>query len=325
MQPTRFAQLTYAEHGRRRGLGMADEELEEWLDSSKVALLHLCPQKFYYRHELGLVPKGDEFSEATSPANYGFALHKALESLYDGSGFEKQTCPCPTFEGCEFCNGLPIARTLAQFLIHYPWDPEDDKDPRTRLRALQILTAYISKWRNDQFDVIAVEVPFTIPFAEFNFIGRIDLIGKWKDSNRIFPNDHKSTTRFGDMFDMQFKLSLQMGIYIIAVELITKEPCDEGQVNAFRVTTKIDEDSFKRIITTRTPEEKERCLQEIRSAYEHIKHYRAIDFWPRHAPFACSAYFRRCEYYSLCTSGAQTQRELIETSYEVKPWTPLPE
>jgi hypothetical protein len=298
-------------------------EIGEWLDSSKVDLLHMCPQKFFWRHELGLVPIGQE-GDFANPMQFGFALHKALESLYNDSGFsEDVTCPCPTFHGCEICDGKAVPRFVAQFLINYPEDPSDEKDPRTRARGLEILYQYIEKWRSDQFEAIAVEVPFTIPFKEFNFIGRIDLVGRWKDSGRIFPNDHKSTTRFGDLFDQQFKLSLQMSGYIVALEEITREPVDEAQINAIRVTSKIDDDSFRRLTTSRTPEEKRRWRQEVEEAFQQIKHFRSINFWPRHAPFACSAYFRKCEYYSLCISGEQTQRDLIQTAFEVKPWTPI--
>lgn len=296
------------------------EEIGEWLDASKVDLLHLCPQKYFWRIESGLVPL---YEDPINPMSFGFALHAGLESLYDGSGFEMSTCPCPTFEGCRFCKGLKIPKFLVSFLINYPEDPQDERDPRTQLRGVEILCRYIEKWKTDQFDVIAVEVPFTIPFREFNFIGRIDLVGRWKDSQRLFPNDHKSTTRFGDLFDQQFKLSIQMTGYIVALESIMHEEVNEAQINAIRVTTKIDEDSFKRILTSRSPEEKERWKQEIQSAWEMIKHHRATGFWPRHAPYACSAYFRRCEYYALCTSGPATQEDLIRNSFEYKPWTPI--
>jgi hypothetical protein len=305
------------------------EEIGEWLDASKISLLHLCPQKFQYRHELGLVPKIDTSDEQqfANPAQFGFALHKALESLYDGSGFEQVTCPCPflDLEGCGFCAAASIPNFLAQFLINYPWDPEWDKDPRTRRTGELILTRYIEKWRNENFDVIAVEVPFTLPFPEFNYIGRIDLVGRWRDgTRRIFPNDHKSTTRFGDIFDQQFKLSLQMTGYMIAVEEICKEPVMDAQINAFRVTSIIQDESFKRIITTRTSDEKERFRAEVEAAWSDIKRYREVKFFPRHAPFACSAYMKRCEYYSLCTAGPHAREELMQQAYEVKPWTPLP-
>src|SRR6266850_4806534 len=141
---TRFASRLYDKAGARRA--EVETETQEWLDASKIELLHLCPTKYFYRHELHLIPAGDYEPGA---AEFGFAIHKGLEALYDGSGFTLSTCPCPGFVGCDFCNGGTIPRAISQFLIFYPTDPVDEKDPRTRQRGIQILVEYVKKWRQD--------------------------------------------------------------------------------------------------------------------------------------------------------------------------------
>jgi len=331
---------------------MDDAEIE-WLDASKVDSLHLCPRKFYYRYELGLVLKGTGGLEDYANAmQYGIALHASLAVLYDGTGTDLVTCPCSTFEGCEFCRGSLIPRMAAQFLLHYPVDPgEDSKDPRTRARGIEILHAYIEKYRRESFEVIAVEVPFEVPFFEkciscagsgsqqggasmcgpcngtgkrllFKYTGRIDLLVR--EGGAISPWDHKSTSRFGEMFQAGFTLSGQVTGYITSTHTITEEPCNEGTINALRITTKIDpHDSFMRLTTRRTPDDIDEWKQELLAAFGDIQRNRARKFWPKYAPFACSAYNRMCEYYMLCTAGgADVKHNIITKHYEVQPWDP---
>lgn len=307
-----------------------DEIEVEWLDASKKDLLNLCPRKFFYRHELGLIPKGTgSLQDYANAAQYGVAIHAGLATLYDGNGHDLVTCPCPDMEGCEFCHGDRIPRMAAQFLIHYPCDPPvDDKDPRTRARGIEILYAYLEKYRREIFQVEAVEVPFELEFFDdngkllFKYVGRIDLLAR--ENGKLSPWDHKSTSRFGEMFQIQWKLSGQVTGYIRSTHEITHESCDEGTVNAIRVTTKITDESFMRITTRRTPDEFLEWEAELREAFHRIQDYRAKNFWPKYAPFCCSAYNKVCEYYALCASGdPQTRQNIIASHYEVRPWDPM--
>lgn len=335
------------------GATVADQSLPlDWLDNSKRDLLNLCPRKFYYRHELGMVPKGSGGLEDHANAmQYGIALHEALSSLYDGSGLDLVTCPCPTMDGCEFCHGGQIPRIAALFLLHYPANPgEESKDPRTRARGIEIIHAYLEKYRREHFEVIGVELPFEIPFYEkcincgsagtirggepcemcegtgkrliFKYTGRIDLLVR--EGKHLSPWDHKSTSRFGEMFQSQFRLSGALTGYMRSTSVITGEPCVEGTINAIRITTRITpEDSFMRLTTTRAPEEFDEWEVEVRESYERIQTYRIKKFWPKSAPFACSAYNRICEYYMLCTAGgADTHANILASHYEVRPWDP---
>lgn len=336
------------------GATVADPSLPpDWLDNSKRELFNLCPRKFYYRHELSMVPKGSGGLEDYANAmQYGIALHEALASLYDGSGLDLVTCPCPTMEGCEFCHSGRIPRIAALFLLHYPVNPgEESKDPRTRARGIEIIHAYLEKYKREHFDVVGVELPFEVPFFEkcpacsgtgslrgtpgsctdcngtgkrllFKYTGRIDLLVK--EGHHLSPWDHKSTTRFGEMFQAQFKLSGAMTGYMRSTSEITGDTVTEGTINAIRITTRITpEDSFMRLTTTRAPEEFDEWEAEVRESYERIQNYRLKKFWPKSAPFACSAYNRICEYYMLCTAGGKdTYANILASQYEVKPWDP---
>ena len=296
---------------------MLSTEIGPWLDASKIDLLSMCPKKFFWRHEMGLVTKGD----LGTAIRFGHAIHKALESIYLGTGFDECYCPCPDFEGCAFCKGNKIPRCAMLFLLYYNIEPEDDRDVRTRDRGLELIVAYLEKWGQEPFTALATEVPFVIEMAGFSYIGRVDLIVNY---NGLMPVDHKTTRFFGDAFIRQFKLSGQMTGYIRGLQLIyPEENITKAMINCLRITTKIDGESFGRWFTNRTPYEIAEWEREVQSAWDRIQQYRTTGHWPKHAPYACTSYNKTCEYYSLCTSQPDVQKDLINEAFEVKEWEPV--
>jgi len=270
---------------------------------------------------------------------------------------------CPCEDTCEFCERLyaKLPRTesyrgrwmykcIAQFLLHYPWDPDPvdfPREPRTRERGVALIHAYLDHWKRENFKVEAVEQEFEIPFlsdkckhcgnelihayhiggsgrlpahpfeptVDFIYVGIIDLLAR-DASGALAPWDHKHTKWFGDMFDLQFRLSGQFTGYIEAAEAVMQEPVTRAWANGMRITTHTPEGSdFKRIETFRTPEDRERWREEIREVYHLIQRYRALGRWPRHAPTACFAFNTRCEFYSLCASGAAAAEDIKRSSF----------
>jgi hypothetical protein len=291
---------------------------EFWLDNSKLDTFMLCPQKYAYRYEEHLVPVDKKRDSALM---FGGAIHKALETLYKGTGFEMVPCPLGP---CPRCRDLHIPRISATFLKYYQDDVDDPREIRTVDRGLDLLVQYLNKWRREPFKAIAVEIPFELPFqtygVTFKYIGRIDLLA----DNGGIPTvvDHKTTTRFGMVFDSSFKLSGQFTGYMKGAEAKFGQPVFNGLVNAIRVTTKIDDSSFARIYTQRTPEDFDVWDRQVKHLAAEILEMRAEGYFPKSAPFACGAYNRICEYYPLCISAAQTRATLKESAYRVEPWEP---
>lgn len=297
---------------------------EFWLDSSKIETFHLCPQKYAYRYEEHLVPVDRKRESALM---FGGAIHKSLEALYKGTGFEKVKCPLCD-QGCFHCKGVDIPRISAIFLANYTDDPEDPKEIRTVDRGLEILAQYLAKWRRDPFKVLLVEKPFEIELQsyhtydlfDFKYIGRIDLVIDYEGTPMTV--DHKTTTRFGMVFDAGFKLSGQFTGYMKGASKLIDQPIHAAMSNAIRITTKIGDDSFARIFTHRTPEEFDMWERETQYAAATIIEMRNNGFFPKSAPFACGAYNRICEYYPLCIAAAQTRETLKQSAYKVEPWEP---
>jgi PD-(D/E)XK nuclease superfamily len=297
-----------------------DEEF--WLDNSKLETFMLCPQKYAYRFEEHLLPIERKRDSALM---FGGAIHKALETLYKGTAFEQVECPLHTPDlACARCRGATIPRISATFLKQYQDDPDDPKEIRTVDRGLDLLVQYLSKWRREGFKVIAVEIPFELPFypegVTFVYVGRIDLFVDWEGVSLVV--DHKTTTRFGMIFDSSFKLSGQFTGYMRGAAHKFGRHVTNGLVNAMRVTSKIDDSSFARIYTQRTPEDFDVWERQVNHLAGEILKMRAAKFFPKSAPFACGAYNRVCEYYPLCISAAQTRETLKQSSYEKVPWEP---
>lgn len=329
-----------------KGEAAVDKELQgEWLDASKIETLNLCPRKYFYRHISHLVPKG----EISTALSFGQAWHQALACWYLGQGALRVTCPCPSMQGCEWCAGNQIPQMLALFLLYYPSDPEDPKDPRTQEMGVRMIKAYLAKWQRESFEVIGAEVPFILPFykpciicrgmrilangvpcmhceatgkiVDFYYVGKIDLI--ILEDGQVKVIDHKTTTRFGMQFEQQFKLSIQFSGYMRAIGEIMGLTVNEGMINAARITSKIDEDSFLRLSTTRTEADFFEWECEVHEAIASLRRYAAQNFYPKHAPFSCSAYNRTCEYYNLCTADQETRQIIIQNAFERVEWNPV--
>src|SRR5215510_8953678 len=206
-----------------------------WLDGSKMECFHLCPQKYYYRYVLHIRPTGGPGPVLA----FGHAIHKAMEVLYGGDPFRRVHCPLHDDGTCQFCERTDgeVPNIAGAFLAAFPTDPTDDKEVRTRSRGLEIITAYIRKYRADVFRPLAVEVPFSIPFNGFHYVGRIDLIGQWTN-NEIRPIDHKHTTQFGERFNDQFDMSGAITGYIRTTHLLTRAsdspPVTRAMINGMR-------------------------------------------------------------------------------------------
>lgn len=299
---------------------------DDWLDASKIATLHLCPEKYKWRYERHLVPIDRQLLGA---AEFGTAIHASLATLFDGTSGELVTCPCLDIAGCNFCEGNLIPNYFARFLIWYPWDPDfesDSKNPRTRAHGLHLLRAYLEKYRQQGFEIIpgSVERTIAIDMGEFTYLLRLDMACRTREIDECFPADHKTSSFFSDLYLQPYQLSIQLHGQAVGSELILEKPIGQVMVDLIRTSKNVDADeSFKRLYVTVTPESKERWKMEVEVAHDLITRYRGINFWPRHAPYSCSAYNRRCDYFSLCTSGKEQQEILIENAFEVVVWNPL--
>lgn len=264
---------------------------KEWYDSSKINEFDICPRRYEYRYERHLTKRDSK----ESALQFGIAFHKAMELLY---------------------KRRPLDEIEAAFLDLFPAEYEE-KD-RTRSAGLSLIGGYLSKWRNEPFEVLAIEQAFHFPIGDFEYVGRLDLL-TIEDKN-IRPLDQKTTTRFGQTFELGFKVDIQITGYILGARRLTRENVHEAIVSGSRITSKIGPDSFMRKYTNRTPQELEEWEREVRQKVSEIRAYKAAGFFPK-KPSGCFAYNRACQYYGICTSA--NREAVIESSFEERIWEPV--
>lgn len=296
------------------------EDLGERMDASRIETLKLCPKKYQFRYEMALQPKG----HTATAAEFGGALHAALATYYLGNAFDAATCPCDSI--CEFCAdssklwgeeyqgyGKPLPMAYAVFLLHYPTNPESERDNRTRHFGLQLIYEYIKKYGHERdVKVLAVEQTFILPYPEFNLIGRIDVV--LETPMQVFARDVKSTSRV-DLLLLTSQLSTQMGIYLHALSTIFNKHISTEEIDAISTARKSESDRrFSRHLVVKELGDLELDMQEVMEYYEQIKRHRKTGLWPRSAPFACTAYNMTCEYYPICYS--KENPDTIANSYE---------
>jgi len=279
-----------------------------WYDASKINEFRTCPQKYYDHYVKGLVTE-----EISHHLKFGIGIHASLESLYKGTFHE--LIPHES----EFAKGGEIRRGLALFLDTFT--KEYESSYKTQLSGLEILACYIRKYREEPFDVQAVEQTFCLDFGTFYYVGKIDLIVLW--DGKTMPTDHKTTSRFGPQFESQFKVDTQISGYITAVRRLLDPKCDSAMINALRITKVIDPaESFMRRITTRQSWELEAWEEELRHTIKEIEASMETGQWPRDGQ-RCFDYNSMCPYYNLCLTHPVGRPPLEEANYRVEHWEPL--
>lgn len=275
-------------------MSLVDDLRSEWYDSSKLTTYNVCPRKYYFRFERNLIKKGD----TQTPLVFGTAFHSALESLYRGQG---------------------LAAATQSFLERFPEEAEGGD--RTRVAGQRLLAAYAAKWRNENFNLVSEpEQAFHFPIDDWEYVGRIDLLVV-DPEGVIRPMDHKTTTRFGQQFELGFKVDVQITGYIVGARRLTNSRVTEAIINAVRITSKISDESFARKFTTRLQWEIDEWFDEVRGIVSRIRESRKTNKWPKHAPEACFSYNSVCPYFGICLS--RDKESVIETSYKEEIWEPV--
>jgi len=274
----------------------------EWYDASKINCFRQCPQKYFYRYELGIITSGKPSVHLT----FGSAVHLALESIYKG-----------TADVLVSYAGKQIPYYISEFLNNFT--EADEAGFKTRETGVELLHEYRSKWGSrEPFSVDAIEQSACLDYGDFKWITRMDLLINWDEE---MPLDHKTTSRFGDAFEGGFKIDIQMTGYIMATRRLRGNKCNKAVINALRVTKRISDESFLRKVTTRREDELERWELEIKRTIEDVRKSRRDGFWPMYGN-SCYAYNTECEYRSLCLSSPMQREELIEANYVVDRWEP---
>lgn len=163
-----------------------------------------CPRLYAVYHVLGRTRRGTK----DTPLRFGSLVHLGLETYYSNLQ-----------EGKNVAEALVDALEVMKASKYK--DPIDDF--RTKARAMHDLKQYVINYKGDQnWKLLLTETAFDIEDDEgYRYGGRKDLTVE--TTGRLFPVDHKTTSRFTKYYYDNYKMDPQMHGYFWAAWQLTGE------------------------------------------------------------------------------------------------------
>jgi hypothetical protein len=216
-------------------------------------------------------------------------------------------------------------------LSEFPYAASQDPDEiRTKGRAMYDLKQYVFEYKGDkQWKLLMTETPSAIEDHEgFRYGGRMDLaVIDTEYGERLFPVDHKTTTRFTKFFFDNFKLDPQMmGYYWMAGKLTGIEPAGVI-INAIVVHKK--ETVFARHKLLISPAHVARWRERNIVRYERISEQLAVDpqgdrwyeqeIWNPNFEH-CVDRYGRCPMFPVCHGDPSNAAIHLNINFEPGRW-----
>jgi len=264
-----------------------------------------CPRSYYYRHILGLLPN----VEGTVPYGLWFGQigHGAQEIWWH----QKDDDAAIQY----------FAKKFAEYAEPSKFSHKTGKElgaTYTVLYGCSLLSAYFNKYRNDEREVVELELPLAEQVADDIFMcGRIDKIVKGP-SGLVFC-DYKFTKY---MNEYQVNPSPQFMNYKYLVQKLTGEKVS-GELDILGVSKTKDVNELLRREPFDYTEYQMECWREsVIMWVNQIETYKTENFYPQ--SWKCKPFFRDCEYLPLCTlPSAGSHDKLLETMYKEDRWDPF--
>jgi len=259
-------------------------------DASSLKSYEECPRKYYWRYVQDLVPKDPH------PAlNFGTAIHNALYLWYSGADIK------------EAINGF-----------HEVFEQSVDDSLRTRERGQDLLLRYFGEHPSEPWDFISPpEQKFLLDIAGHSFAGRFDGVIKWGSMYLIL--DHKTATRMGPTYFLQYRPDLQMTAYCYAARKLYDVDISGALINVlYFLKTKTE---FIREITSREPFEYAEFINIITRSMNEIKALPQDDHNLWHPRWTSCTRWGACKYRDLCLTDEPER--LFDIAYDREEWDPL--
>jgi hypothetical protein len=315
-------------------MDFAPEHLMSRFDSSKIRDYMRCARQTYFTHVRGWGVKG-----TNKDLIFGSAWHEGLEVIYQ--------------EGYTSAGVAHAQDAFATYYDSYYSAAEDMANaPKNRENGLRGLVLYVLYWSTyDTFQVLHTEVAGSVlllPDVPVTY--RIDAIVRQKDG-LIAGHEHKTSTRFSDLWTAEFIQSPQIGIYSHALRCIYPPEEVFGIVvnGAFiHNPPKLKKDGtpyagskdteFHRFPMRKSSnamlgwhattinwvtqyQQDIEIFQEGRASGKHGE----LDVMPcfERNPMACRQYNRPCAYLDVCHAWNNPERKERPREYEERFWDPL--
>ena len=269
------------------------------IDSTKLNSYNRCPRNFFYGYVLGWQP-----SEPSIHLVFGSAWHEAMEHLLKhkkGSRYADESI------------GPAWDLFMATYREDFPEDMDDVNAPKDPGNALKALVEYTEQYTADDFEVLYLEVPGSVPINDAGDLIHFKMDAIVRDSDGVYCLEHKTTGQDSKSWRAQWTLSTQIGTYVHALYCIPE--WDEDDVYGAKVNGAIlrkKGNAFVRIPIRKTNEQQRVWLWNTQVAIESLKHnYTALaeckeeddvlQAFPMNTE-GCLKY-GLCPYHHLCTAS----------------------
>lgn len=268
------------------------EEIWGIIDSTKLQTFLSCPRAFFYEYLLGW--------RSDRPSNhliFGRAWHKALELLYK-EGFKAQN----------------LVSAYDCFYEDYRKDLPEETDSlfggKTPRAALLALSEYMREYASDAYEIeaLATEVNDQVMFDNSQLLAvKLDLIYQ-NQKGEVCVMEHKTGSMSGQTWARQWALSIQVGAYIHACNLVYGQKSTPLTVNGvFFLKTKRN---FERTVCLRSEVAQKNwahtvatILRQIEEEFAQLAECKEGDEVLRAFPMrpvACNSY-SGCQFHDLCS------------------------
>ena len=290
------------------------------IDNTALSVFRCCPKKYYWRHQLHLVPKGTK----PWPLLYGGAFHIALEKVTPEVAIEAFVKYYKQFDP-------PIGA-----IIEGPRGGLKYDDKRSIAAGVKTLEAYYEYYDKMPYEVIEDEIGFSFMIApaengfdEILYTGRIDKIIQWNTDGRFSVMEHKTSSLTIDK--VVYNPHSQVTGYICALAvrgdykgLIKDAYIDHILVSLYPRVLKPPRDggnppAFSRLITARSEKQLAKWLATIKHQGHMLLKCKNDDKWPENSDW-CNSYMSTCEYNNLCI--VDNPESLFDEYYEESEWKP---
>lgn len=282
------------------------------IDNTALTAFQTCPALYFLRFKEHWSPR-----RKSAALGFGGGVHLGLGEWYTTKEMPR------------------VAQAMAS-----GWQPGPPDDYRTLQKAVDVMVKYKQMYPNENFQFVQgpdgnlVEVVFTLPLTDIltgeqlycedgeviEYGGIFDgLVESGGPNSQVYVLEHKTTSRLGASYMLQFKPNNQVSGYIWAAGVLSNKKVMGALINAICVTKsgKID---FKRDITTRSAYDLSVWARDVQTTCNMIKKAEATGEWPRFTK-NCTMY-GRCEFHDVHVKGdPDTERRVLEQDYEYREWS----
>jgi len=172
---------------------------EQLYTSSRLRVLRQCLRLHYYRYTLGIqLPSSDA-------AMFGTVGHTALEAWYRAWQL----------------GALDDRLTAAIGAVR-----ASDLSPYDQARLGALVTAYHLRWKDEPWDIIAIEVEFRYELDGYLIGGKIDAIIRDQRNGEVWIVEHKTTRQdasVGSVYWDRLSIDTQVSIYVDGATMLGHE------------------------------------------------------------------------------------------------------